>query len=52
MNYLIVPLSVIFPDQFGASGVVNIQCNTIPPEVGVCVIGIGLAETKCNVPGQ
>ena len=35
MNYLIVPLIVIFPDQFGASGVVNTQCNIAPPEVGV-----------------
>ena len=50
--YLIVPLIVILPDQFGARGVLIIQCNNDPHDVVVCVVGIGLAETKFNVPGQ
>ncbi|MEI8007954.1 MAG: hypothetical protein WCI00_00455 [bacterium] len=47
-----VPLSVILPDPLGTSGVVNIRLSNIHHEVVVCVVGIGLAEPKFNVPGQ
>ena len=43
---------MILPDPFGAIAPFMIQCSSVPPTIGVCVVGIGLAETKFNVPGQ
>lgn len=43
---------MILPDPFGAIELFMIQCISVHPIIGVCVVGIGLAETKFNVPGQ
>lgn len=43
---------MIFPDPLGARGLFIIQWSSEPHGTDVCVVGIGLAETKFNVPGQ
>ena len=43
---------MILPDQFGAIGEGDIQRKIDHHGVVVCVVGIRLAETKFNVPGQ
>jgi len=43
---------MIVPEPLGASVPGNIQRKRSHPDVGIGVLGVGLAELNVNVPGQ